>query len=243
MLCLQHSRVQWLLKQITLNKPWVRLVLAISIDGRLAPQNGGKANLGGEGDREVLEEALSWADGALVGAGTIRAHKSICLIKQTSLIQERLLQGKTKQPIALIVGSKILFSPDWLFFQQKIKRWMITNEGDEDTRFSHKGYDRLIKLKPSWEETLSNLYNEGLSKIVLLGGAVLASSLLEEDQVDELQLTITPRILGGSHTWISSTINNLPNDLTKKRAWLLHQVRPLKKDDLMISYYRNKDKV
>ena len=61
-------------------KPLVRLALALSIDGRLAPSNGGKASLGGIGDRKALEEALAWSDASLMGSGTLRAHKNICLI-------------------------------------------------------------------------------------------------------------------------------------------------------------------
>ena len=53
-----------------LSEPSLRLVLAVSLDGRLAPPEGGAAQLGGRGDRRVLEEALAWADGCLVaGAG------------------------------------------------------------------------------------------------------------------------------------------------------------------------------
>ena len=51
--------------------PQLRLVLAVSLDGRLAPAEGGAAQLGGSGDRRVLEEALAWADGCLIGAETL----------------------------------------------------------------------------------------------------------------------------------------------------------------------------
>ena len=47
----------------TPERPRLRLVLAVSLDGRLAPPQGGAAQLGGPGDRRVLEEALAWADG------------------------------------------------------------------------------------------------------------------------------------------------------------------------------------
>ena len=52
----------------------LKLVLAVSLDGRLAPPGGGAAQLGGAGDRRVLEQALTWADACLLGAGTLRAH-------------------------------------------------------------------------------------------------------------------------------------------------------------------------
>ncbi|MCH1545666.1 MAG: dihydrofolate reductase family protein, partial [Synechococcus sp. MOX_bin32] len=44
------------------------------MDGRLAPPEGGAAQLGGEGDRRALEQALAWGDACLIGARTLRAH-------------------------------------------------------------------------------------------------------------------------------------------------------------------------
>ena len=43
-------------------------MLAVSLDGRLAPPSGGAAQLGGSGDRQVLEQALAWSDAVLIGA-------------------------------------------------------------------------------------------------------------------------------------------------------------------------------
>ncbi len=218
----------------------MRLVLAISIDGRLAEQSGGEAKIGGEGDRSVLEESLAWADGMLVGAGTMRAHKNICLIKKPELIQNRLSRGKTKQPIAIIVSNKILSSPEWPLFNQPIQRWMLTKEENHHQNLYKKEYDRIIYLKESWDKTLSSLYKYGISKIALLGGAILVSSLIKEDQIDELQLTISPKVLGGKYTWLPYDHYNLPIDLTTGKAWSLNNVKKLIKNEVMLSYYRNR---
>ena len=64
-----------------MKKNWVKLVLASSIDGRIAYPEGGKTQLGQSGDRLVLEEALTWSDGILMGGQTLRDHQSICVIK------------------------------------------------------------------------------------------------------------------------------------------------------------------
>ena len=82
----------------------LRLVLAVSLDGRLAPPQGGAAYLGGIGDRQVLEEALAWADGCLIGAETVRRHRSTCLIHAPDLLAQRVDSGgwaETRPPPAL----------------------------------------------------------------------------------------------------------------------------------------------
>ena len=221
-----------------MTKPLIRLVLAISIDGRIAPPLGGKAHLGNEGDREVLEEALTWSDATLMGAGSLRAHQSTCLIKKPSFIKDRLSKGKSKQPISIIVSNKIIYSAKWLFFQQPITRWLITNENDSNKLSAFKGYERLINAN-KWEEALENIYTLGIKKIALLGGAILAESFLKEDLIDELQLTIVPKILGGENTLIKSSSNYLNKNLDQDNAWVLNEYKVLSNNEIMIKYYRN----
>jgi 5-amino-6-(5-phosphoribosylamino)uracil reductase len=72
-----------------LPRPELRLVLAVSLDGRLAPPDGGAAQIGGRGDRQVLEEALAWADACLIGGRTLRLHGSTCLIHAAPLLEQR----------------------------------------------------------------------------------------------------------------------------------------------------------
>ena len=73
--------------------PQLRLVLAISLDGRLAPAAGGAAQIGGPGDLRVLEESLAWADGCLIGAETLRRHGTTCLIHAGDLLEQLLKAG------------------------------------------------------------------------------------------------------------------------------------------------------
>ena len=72
-----------------MKKKWVKLVLASSIDGRIAYPEGGKTQLGQSGDRLVLEESLAWSDGILMGGQTLRDHQSICVIKNKSLLKKK----------------------------------------------------------------------------------------------------------------------------------------------------------
>ena len=61
------------------------------------------------------------------------------------------------------------------------------------------------------------LTNQGLSKIVLLGGSNLISYFLIEDLINELQITITPQLLGGNYCWVSAKLNNLAFGLANFR--------------------------
>ncbi len=200
---------------------------------------GGKAQLGGKGDREVLENALAWADGLLIGANTLRVHESTCLIKQPELIEQRRVKGLSSQPITIVISTKRLFSSNWTFFEQPIDRWLIT-KGNIPLEI---GFDKQFPLQKNWSETLSQLKKEGLSKLILLGGASLIGSLLQEDQIDELQLTLTPKIIGGTYSWIPHEFNNLPIQLSTADSWSLISTKSLGDNELMIKYIRNRNKI
>ena len=213
----------------------VRLVLAISLDGRLAPPSGGAAQLGGSGDRRVLEEALAWSDAVLVGAGTLRAHRCSCLIRATDLLQQRITATRCPQPVAVVVSRTGEFPLEWPFFQQPFERHLLTPMG-----LVAPGFQAGHRLTPSWQDTLNRLGAQGWTQLLLLGGSQLCQSLLAQDVVDELQLTLCPRVLGGPFSWLPANGSLLPNSLMEAEAWHLDELRDLGGNEVLVHYRRNR---
>ena len=218
-----------------MKRPSVRLVLAVSLDGRLAPSSGGAAQLGGAGDRHVLEQALAWSDAVLIGAGTLRAHRCTCLIRDQQLLSQRKQDGRPLQPAAFVVSRNPDFCQDWPFFQQPLDRHLLTPD-----LMSAEGFCATYRLQPSWDSTLVELAAMGFYRLVLLGGAGLCGSLLEADQVDELQLTLSPRLLGGRFSWIPSDGFSMPPALSQPDAWMLISADRLSGNELLVRYGRSR---
>lgn len=82
------------------------------------------------------------------------------------------------------------------------------------------------------------LASQGMKRLVLLGGASLAASCLRDDVVDQLQLTLTPRVLGGRHGWVPFEEEGLPLELARADAWRLVEAKPLGSDELLVLYQR-----
>ena len=213
-------------------RPFVRLVLAISLDGRLAPPEGGAAQLGGEGDRRALEHALAWGDACLIGAGTLRAHQCTCLIRNPQLLEQRRSDGRTEQPAAVVVSRSPDFSSTWLFFDQPLQRWLLAPEPVDQ------GFDRWFPLAPTWPERLEALGAAGIQRLVLLGGAQLSADLLQADCVDALQLTLVPQLLGGCFSWLPCTDVPLPAALAQPGAWQSDGLEDLGDGELLVRYQR-----
>ncbi len=206
-------------------RPELRLVLAVSLDGRLAPPGGGAAQIGGSGDRQVLEEALAWADACLIGGRTLRLHGSTCLIHAAPLLAQRLREERPDQPAAVVVSRGGAFDPQLRFFSQPLQRWLLK----PGLKAPPTGFHVAMPLG-AWPEALVALAAQGLQRLVLLGGAELAGALLQEQLVDELQLTLCPLLLGGPHSWLPNGVRLDPN------RWLLQEQRPLEGDELLLRY-------
>lgn len=208
-------------------RPQLRLVLAVSLDGRLAPPGGGAAQIGGRGDRRVLEEALAWADACLIGGRTLRLHGTTCLIHAADLLASRAREGRSPQPTAVVVSRSGCFDPQLRFFTQPLQRWWL-GPGQPDPP---PGFDAACSLQ-SWPQALLHLGNAGLQRLLLLGGADLAGALLAADLVDQLQLTLCPLLLGGSHSWLPQGLSLAP------QHWQLLEQRPLEGDEVLLRYGR-----
>jgi 5-amino-6-(5-phosphoribosylamino)uracil reductase len=213
------------------SRPQLRLVLAVSLDGRLAPAEGGAAQLGGSGDRRVLEEALAWADGCLIGAETLRLHGSTCLIHAPDLLEQRHLAARPPQPAALVVSRSGQIPGQLPFFQQPIDRWLLAPVSAAPVPGQAPGFQRHVPLEP-WPRLLSGLAAEGRERLLVRGGAQLAACLLREALIDELQLTLCPQVLGGPHSWVPL------QEACPGSHWRLQETRHLGGDELMLRYAR-----
>lgn len=205
----------------------------MSLDGRLAPAEGGAAQLGGTADRQVLEEALAWADAVLVGAETLRRHGSTCLIHSPALLAARRSQGRSAQPIAIAVSRSGRLPPTLAFFRQPLERWLLQAAAVPGPT-PPQGFDRHLPLE-SWPQALGDLAALGQRRMAVLGGAQLAAALAAEDLLDELQLTVCPRLLGGPHGWLPADARVAP---AARAGWMLLEHRALPGDELLLRWRR-----
>ena len=132
------------------------------------------------------------------------------------------------------------FPLDWPFFHQPLERQLLRPADPSFPDGLIPGFDHVQVMADSWSQTLAGLASKGLHRLLLLGGASLTSSLLQADAVDELQLTLAPRVLGGRHGWVPFTEESLPSGLAVADAWSLQECMPLESNELMVLYRRRR---
>ncbi|KKZ11218.1 MAG: hypothetical protein TE42_08430 [Candidatus Synechococcus spongiarum SP3] len=197
----------------------MRLVLAVSLDGRLAPPQGGAAHLGGPADRRVLEECLAWADACLVGAGTLRVHGSTCLIHGEDLLQQRRRQQRSCQPHLIVVSRQARLDGALPVFQQPLERWWLAPGQARVDRAPP--WSRGVVPLPRWQALPKAMVQKGWRRLVVLGGAQLATTLAAHHLLHELHLTLCPQLLGGGRLWLQDGVSISPN------LWRPVESRPL----------------
>ena len=214
-----------------MKKPKIILVIAASLDSRIALSSGDGSHIGTEIDRKLLEKSISQVDATIFGSGTLKAHQNTYLLKEKNIF------GKNKrisdqQPISIVVGNSSKFSENWNYFKQPIIRWLITS--NKNTQNSKITFDRIFLFKKSWANTLKSLKREGVNKIALLGGSQLIYSFAKEDLIDEIKITICPKIIGGEFSWIPFKEKN---DISKfENRWKINMIKVLKTNEIFIHY-------
>ena len=223
-----------------MNYIWIKVTLAISLDGKIAFPNNKSKPLAGKDDRRILEESLTWADATLMGSETLRIHRNTCLIHNDNLIRKRIKEGKSGQPISIIVSNNANHPKELPYFKQPVERWLMTRLNLTKEKYKDAGYMNLISLQKNWAETFNILNSKGINSLLVLGGAKLITSIMKEDKIDELQLTVTPKIIGGLDNWIPNQIENIHDNIGEDNSWLLKKSKILENNEILLKYIRNR---
>jgi riboflavin-specific deaminase-like protein len=179
-----------------LPRPYVVMNMVSSVDGS-AVIGGKAAQLGSDIDRQAMRTLRSKADGVMIGANSLRAEK-------LSLGLDEFSTGS--QPTAVIVTKTGDVPLETNLIANKDQEVLVVTAQDTpDRRINrlreHASVHR-VSASPSGgvdlEETLEALRAErGVELLLVEGGPSLNHSLISEGLVNEIFLTLAPKLVGG----------------------------------------------
>ncbi|MBD2427840.1 RibD family protein [Phormidium sp. FACHB-1136] len=187
-----------------MDRPRISLVLAMSLDGKIADAQRRAARFSSQADLDHLEARVAAADGVLFGSGTLRAYGTTLSVRNPALIEARRQRGQTDQPIHIVWSPSGHLDPQWRFFQQPVPRGLITTPAGAQPWQTGEFFDRLwvIPKVPTdawnWPKLLAQFPTQGLHTLALLGGGHLTADLLRHGCIDEVYITVCPLLLGGA---------------------------------------------
>jgi len=185
------------------NRPQTTVILAMSADGKIADVMRSPARFGSSADKAHLEKQIALVDAVLFGAGTLRAYGTTLTVSSPELLKLRQTLGKPPQPIQIVASHSGKLNRDIRFFEQPIKRWLLTTGTGAQLWSGRPEFERILvfqtKLgKIGTQAAMQKLKSLGIQRLAVLGGGDLVASMVAADLIDELWLTICPLILGGT---------------------------------------------
>jgi 5-amino-6-(5-phosphoribosylamino)uracil reductase len=187
------------------DRPQTIVILATSVDGKIADRDRSPARFGSAQDKAHLESQIAQVDAVLFGAGTLRSYGTSLPITNPDLLQHRHQQDQPPQPIHIVVSASGVIDPDLRFFQQPLPRWLLTTSaGDRRRQEMRSGqFDRGVVADDAsgdldWSVALAECKTAGIETLAILGGGTVVAALLEAGLIDQLWVTICPLLLGGS---------------------------------------------
>lgn len=175
------------------SRPYVILSAAMSIDGKIASRTG-RSSLSSKKDLVRVHKLRKTADAILVGKNTINVDDPLLTVRYV----------KGKNPIRVILDSKGSLSPKSKVIEtaKKIPTILVVSENTSSKveRFVAKGVQviRCGKNKIDLKKLLVILGKKGIKRIVVEGGGTTNWYFFKEKLVDEIAITITPYVLGGT---------------------------------------------
>jgi riboflavin-specific deaminase-like protein len=178
-------------------RPYLVLNMVSSLDGK-ATIDWRTKGLSTELDRQLFHRLRTQADAVMVGAGTARTERYGRIAKSDELRSEREREGLAREPLAVVVSARLNLPADLPLLNEPQQRVVIATGSDASLPGlgGQVEYARVGDDLPLLMARLSE--DHGVRSVVCEGGPTLNSHLLAASLVDELFLTLNPKLAGGA---------------------------------------------
>ena len=183
---------------------WLRANMVMTVDGAARSPNGLSADISSDADRRVFGRLRGLADVVLAGAGTVRAEGYRPARVKPDFAARRAEAGQMAAPaVALVSRSLDVDLTSALFTEPSTPTIVITSSSSDDARRAQvaevadvivAGDDRV-----DLHRAVAALNERGLHRIHAEGGPSLLADLAARGLLDELLITLSPVLAGGSY--------------------------------------------
>ena len=203
------------------DRPLVAMNFAATVDGRAAIL-GVSGPIGSRTDTAMLAGLRGRFDAVMIGAGTMRAERYGRVVKSEGARERRKRLGLPADPLMVIVSGRLDLPWDAPLFEEGGRVLIFTAAEMEPpqtaTTVQVVRYEDFVDI----EAALALLHREhGVRALLSEGGPGLHGELQASGLVDELFLTIAPKLSGGDAPRIVE--GDLPAIAELELAWLLEE--------------------
>ncbi|HSY08496.1 MAG TPA: bifunctional diaminohydroxyphosphoribosylaminopyrimidine deaminase/5-amino-6-(5-phosphoribosylamino)uracil reductase RibD [Steroidobacteraceae bacterium] len=179
------------LSRMRRRRPWVRIKLAMSLDGRTALANGRSRWITGEAARIDVQQWRARSSAVLTGIGTILADDPRLDVR---------LDGAQRQPLRVALDSHLRTPPAARILAPPGEALLFTSIDDAARRSVLERHgakvERLAAPRPELGAVLARLAELEINEVLVEAGPTLAGAFVQAGYADELLLYVAPMLLG-----------------------------------------------
>ncbi len=186
--------------QTVADRPYLILNMVSTLDGR-ASLGGRSGPIGNRADRELFHALRAGVDAVMAGAGTVRVERYGRIIPNAATRERRRERGLSEEPLACIVSARLSLPDDMPLLNEPAARVVIVTPSaasltgtSAQIEYVRAGSDGRLDLRLAMRE-LSERF--GVRTLLCEGGPHLNAELLQAGLVDELFLSLAPKLTGG----------------------------------------------
>ncbi len=197
-------------------RSWLRANFVSSADGA-ATHEGRSGGLGSAADRRLFDLLRRLSDVIVVGAGTVRVEGYRGMALDRRAVEWRERRGLTAQPVFAVISARLELDRE-VFEGNPVRPLVLTTStAPGDRRAALSEVAEVIECGDGRVDTrrmLAALAERGLTQVHSEGGPHVLGTMIEEGTLDELCLTLSPRLEGGMARRITDGHPVNPTELT-----------------------------
>lgn len=174
-------------------KPYILLNSAMTADGKIATKNS-STQISGPEDLIRVHKLRKEYDGIMVGINTV-------LIDNPKLTVHKIECPKEYNPVRIIIDSKARTPLDSKVLNDDAKTIIFVSEiaSQENIEKLSEHCEVIIcgKTRVNLKKAMNKLYDLDVKSVLLEGGSTLNYSMFKDELIDELNICIGSKILGG----------------------------------------------
>jgi len=232
------------IKRMNTNRPFVRIKMAMSVDGRTAMASGESKWITGAAAREDVQRLRARSSAVISGIGTILHDDASLTVRASELGLDNADEIARRQPLRVVLdsGAQIPESAKLFTLSGPILLVVSAQARVEDGIMQHSNVsvfrmpadtEKNVRVN-SIEVVLAELARRGCNEILVEAGASLAGSFIRENCWDELVLYVAPKLMGSS----ARSLANFPiESMSEAKSLQLKDMRVIG-DDIRLTYHQ-----